>query len=175
MKIIVGTILGLALAGSPLFAGQEPDDKDKPKQEEPKKEQPKPKPKQEPKPDDREKPKPEPKQQPAPAPRPEDRQKQDDERRQQDEKQRREQPQTRNDRTPARSSRRNAATVAGSAFPRSDFVPASAANTTSAWRAMKTGASSTVATILNWWRRGQRTGFLTTTALSNRTATTTTW
>jgi len=104
MKIIVGTMLSLALAGSPLFAGQEPDDKDKPKQEEPKKEQPKPKPKQEPKqepkPDDQPKPKPEPKQQPAPAPRPEDKQKQEDERRQQDEKQRREQPQTRNDRTP---------------------------------------------------------------------------
>ncbi|HSC44975.1 MAG TPA: hypothetical protein VLC94_04055 [Candidatus Acidoferrum sp.] len=92
MKIIVGTMLGLALAGSPLLAGQEPDDKDKPKQEEPKKE--KPKPKQEPRPEDR--PKPEPRQQPAP--RPDDRQKQDDERRKQDEQHRREQPQARNDR-----------------------------------------------------------------------------
>lgn len=99
MKIIVGTMLGLALAGSPLFAGQEPDDKDKPKQEEPKKEEPKkekPKPKQEPKPDDR--PKPEPRQQPAPAPRPDDKQKQDDERRKQDDRQQHQQPQARNDR-----------------------------------------------------------------------------
>lgn len=67
MKIILGSVLALAIAGTPLLPGQEPDDKDKPKQEQPKKE---PKPKQDPKPDDKPKPKPkqEPKQEPAPPP-----------------------------------------------------------------------------------------------------------
>ena len=66
MKLILKGILALAIAGSPLLAGQEPQE-EKPKPEE-KKETPKPKPeskpKQEPAPEDKAKPKQEPKQQP---------------------------------------------------------------------------------------------------------------
>jgi hypothetical protein len=84
MKIILSSMLALAIAGSPPLT-QEPDPKEKPKQEEPKKESP-PKPKQEP--DEKSKPKPEkPKQEPAPPPK----QPKQDERQQQDEKERQKQ------------------------------------------------------------------------------------
>jgi outer membrane biosynthesis protein TonB len=76
MKIILSSMLALAIAGSPLPT-QEPDPKEKPKQEEPKK-QPEPKPKQQPD----EKPKPKPKQEPASPPKqakPDERQQQQDE------------------------------------------------------------------------------------------------
>jgi hypothetical protein len=72
MKLFLGSVLALAIAGSPLLARQEPqDDKDKPRQEEPKA-KPKPedndkaKPKQEPqpKPDDKAKPRQEPQRKP---------------------------------------------------------------------------------------------------------------
>lgn len=58
MKWIIGAVLGCAIAASPLVARQEPDDKDKPKQQEPKPKQEEPKPKQqEPKQQPQEKPK----------------------------------------------------------------------------------------------------------------------
>ena len=85
MKLILRSILALAIAGSPLLAGQEPQE-EKPKQEE-KKETPKPKPeakpKQEPPPEDKTKPKQEPK------PKPDDKQQQkaDQNRQKQEEKQ----------------------------------------------------------------------------------------
>jgi outer membrane biosynthesis protein TonB len=91
MKLFLGSMLALAIAGSPLLARQEPqDDKDKPKQEEPKA-KPKPddkdkaKPKQEPqaKPDDKAKPK----QEPQPKPDEKQQQKTDKERQKQDERQ----------------------------------------------------------------------------------------
>lgn len=86
MKFILSSMLALAIAGSPLRT-QEPDDKEKPKQEEPKKQpQPKEKPAQEP--DD--KPKPHPKQEPAPPPK---QQKPDETRQQPDEKERQKQQQ----------------------------------------------------------------------------------
>jgi len=43
MKLLLGVLLGFAIAGSPLLAGQEPGDKEKQKQEEPKKQEPQPK------------------------------------------------------------------------------------------------------------------------------------
>jgi hypothetical protein len=43
MKLLLGALLGFAIAGSPLLAGQEPGDKEKQKQEEPKKQEPQPK------------------------------------------------------------------------------------------------------------------------------------
>lgn len=43
MKLLLGLVLGIAVAGSPLLAGQEPADKEKQKQEEPKKQEPQPK------------------------------------------------------------------------------------------------------------------------------------
>jgi outer membrane biosynthesis protein TonB len=83
MKIILSSMLALAIAGSPLLT-REPDPKEKPKQEEPKRQSP-PQPKQEP--DEKSKPKPEkPKQEPAPPPK---QPKQDE--RQQDEKERQKQ------------------------------------------------------------------------------------
>src|SRR5262245_56824250 len=62
MKLILSSMLALAIVGSPLRT-QEPDEKEKPKQQEPKKQpepkpEPKPKPAQEP--DDKAKPKPKP-------------------------------------------------------------------------------------------------------------------
>ncbi len=56
MKVILSSMLALAIAGLPLRV-QEPDDKGKPQQEEPKKKPPEPKPKQQP--DEKPKPKPE--------------------------------------------------------------------------------------------------------------------
>jgi outer membrane biosynthesis protein TonB len=87
MKIILNSMLALAIAGLPLLV-QEPDPKEKPKQEEPKK-QPPPTPKQEP--EDKSKPKPpeKPKQEQAPPPKqpkPEERQQQDDKERQKQQK-----------------------------------------------------------------------------------------
>jgi len=90
MKLILSSMLALAIAGWPLRM-QEPDDKGKPQQEEPKK-QPQPKPKQQPdekpkpqQPDEKSKPKPDKpsKEQPAPPPR----QQRPEERQQPDEKQ----------------------------------------------------------------------------------------
>lgn len=100
MKIILSSMLALAIAGSPLLT-QEPDPKEKPKQEEPKK-QPPAKPKQEPedKTAPKPKPEPEPKQEPAPPPKqqkPEERQRQDDKERQ---KQQKEQAKRENSRPP---------------------------------------------------------------------------
>jgi hypothetical protein len=89
MKIILSSMLALAIAGSPPLT-QEPDPKEKPKQEEPKKQSP-PQPKQEP--DEKSKPKPEkPKQEQAPPP------KQQDERERQ--KQQKEQTKRENNRPP---------------------------------------------------------------------------
>jgi len=91
MKIFLSSILALAIAGSPTLT-QEPDPKEKPKQEEPKK-QPPPKPKQEA--DEKSKPKPEkPKQEPAPPPK---QPKQDERERQ---KQQKEQAKRENNRPP---------------------------------------------------------------------------
>jgi DNA mismatch repair ATPase MutL len=84
MKIILSSMLALAIAGSPLLR-QEPDEKEKPKQEEQKK-QPEPKPKPAQEPDDKAKPKP--KQEPAP---PSKQQKPDERQQQQDEKERQKQ------------------------------------------------------------------------------------
>lgn len=88
MKLFLGSVLALAIAGSPLLARQEPqDDKDKPKQEEPKA-KPKPedkdkaKPRQEPQPRPDEKAKPKPEEKPQP--------KADRERQKQDERQQQE-------------------------------------------------------------------------------------
>jgi len=84
MKIILSSMLALAIAGLPALT-QEPDPKEKPKQEEPKKPSPS-KPKQEP--DEKPNPKPEkPKQEPAPPPK----QPKQDERQQPDEKERQKQ------------------------------------------------------------------------------------
>jgi Periplasmic protein TonB, links inner and outer membranes len=74
MKIILSSMVALAIAGSPLPT-QEPDPKEKPKQEEPKKQ---PEPKAKPQPDE----KPKPKQEPAPPPKqpkPDEKQQQPDE------------------------------------------------------------------------------------------------
>ena len=86
MKIILNSMLALAIAGSPLLT-QEPDEKEKPKQQEPKK-QPEPKAKPAQEPDDRSKPKSKPKQEPAP---PSPQQKPDEKQQQQDEKERQKQ------------------------------------------------------------------------------------
>jgi hypothetical protein len=86
MKIILSSILALAIAGSPV-ATQEPDEKEKPKQQEPKK-QPEPKAKPAQEPDDKPKPKPKPQQEPAPPPK---QQKPDEKQQQQDEKERQKQ------------------------------------------------------------------------------------
>jgi hypothetical protein len=84
MKIILSSMLALAIAGWPLGT-QEPDPKEKPKQEEPKKQPPKQQPDETPQP----KPKPEkPKQEPAPPPK---QQKPDEKQQQQDEKERQKQ------------------------------------------------------------------------------------
>ena len=97
MKIILSSMLALAIAGSPPLT-QEPDPKEKPKQEEPKKQSP-PKPNQEP--DEKPKAKPEnPKQEPAPPPKPpkqEERQQPDEKERQ---KQQKEQAKRENNRPP---------------------------------------------------------------------------
>jgi type IV secretory pathway VirB10-like protein len=83
MKIILSSMLALAIAGWPLGT-QEPDPKEKPKQEEPKKQPPKQQPDETPQP----KSKPEkPKQEPAPPPK----QKPDEKQQQQDEKERQKQ------------------------------------------------------------------------------------
>ena len=84
MKIILSSMLALAIAGSPLLT-QQPDEKEKPKQQEPKK-QPEPKAKPAQEPDD--KPKPKPKQEPAPPPK---QQKPDEKQQQPDEKERQKQ------------------------------------------------------------------------------------
>lgn len=77
MKLFLGSVLALAIAGSPLLARQEPqDDKDKPKQEEPKAK---------PKPEDKDKAKP--KQEPQPKPDQKQQHKADQERQKQDERQ----------------------------------------------------------------------------------------
>lgn len=68
MKIILSSMLALAIAGSPVRT-QEPDEKEKPKQQEPKK-QPEPKAKPAQEPDDKAKPKPKPKPEEAPPPKP---------------------------------------------------------------------------------------------------------
>ena len=84
MKIILSSMLALAIAGWPLGT-QEPDPKEKPKQEEPKHQPPKQQPDETPQP----KPKPEkPKQEPAPPPK---QQKPDEKQQQQDEKERQKQ------------------------------------------------------------------------------------
>jgi hypothetical protein len=90
MKIILNSMLALAIAGSPLLA-QEPDSKEKPKQEEPRK-QPPPKPKQEPEDKSKQEQAPQPKQ-----PKPDERQQQDDKERQ---KQQKEQAKRENNRPP---------------------------------------------------------------------------
>ena len=80
MKIILSSMLALAIAGSPLPT-QEPDEKEKPKPQEQKK-QPEPKARPAQEPDDKPKPKPKPKQEPAPPPKqqkPEEKQQQPDE------------------------------------------------------------------------------------------------
>jgi len=83
MKIILSSMLALAIAGWPIGT-QEPDPKEKPKQEEPKKQPPKQQPDETPQP----KSKPEkPKQEPAPPPK----QKPDEKQQQQDEKERQKQ------------------------------------------------------------------------------------
>ena len=75
MKLFLGSVLALTIAGSPLLARQEPqDDKDKPKQEEPKAK---------PKPEDKDKAKPK----QEPQPKPDEKQKADKERQKQDERQ----------------------------------------------------------------------------------------
>jgi hypothetical protein len=80
MKLFLGSVLALAIAGSPLLARQEPqDDKDKPKQEEPKAK---------PKPEDKDKAKP--RQEPQPKPDEKQQQKTDKERQKQDERQQQE-------------------------------------------------------------------------------------
>ena len=80
MKLFLGSVLALAIAGSPLLARQEPqDDRDKPKQEEPKAK---------PKPEDKDKAKP--KQEPQPKSDEKQQQKADKERRKQDERQQQE-------------------------------------------------------------------------------------
>ena len=97
MKIILSGMLALAIAGSPLLT-QEPDPKEKLKQEEPKK-QPPPKPKQEPEENSKAKPE-KPKQEQAPPakqPKPDEKQKQDDKERQ---KQQKEQAKRENNRPP---------------------------------------------------------------------------
>lgn len=77
MKLFLGSVLALAIAGSPLLARQEPqDDKGKPRQEEPKAK---------PKPEDKDKAKP--KQEPQPKPDEKQQQKADKERQKQDERQ----------------------------------------------------------------------------------------
>jgi outer membrane biosynthesis protein TonB len=86
MKIILSSMLALAIAGSPV-ATQEPDEKEKPKQQEPKK-QPEPKAKPAQEPDDKPKPKPKPQQEPAPPPK---QQKPDEKQQQKDEKERQKQ------------------------------------------------------------------------------------
>ena len=96
MKIILSSILALAIAASPLLA-QEPDPKEKPKQEEPKK-QPQPKPKQEPEEKSKAKPeKPKQEQGPPKQPKPDEKQQQDDKERQ---KQQKEQAKRENNRQP---------------------------------------------------------------------------
>ena len=89
MKLFLGSVLALAMAGSPLLARQEPqDDKDKPKQEEPKaKPKPEEKPKQEPQPKPEDRDKARPKQEPQPRPDEKPQPKADKERQKQDERQ----------------------------------------------------------------------------------------
>src|SRR5262245_57239454 len=87
MKIILSSMLALAILGSPLLM-QEPDEKEKSRQQEPKK-QPEPKAKPAQEPDDKPKPKPKPKQEPAPPPqqqKPEERQPPGEKERQKQEK-----------------------------------------------------------------------------------------
>ena len=168
MKLILKSILALAIAGSPLLAGQEPQE-EKPKQEE-KKETPKPKPeakpKQEPAPEDKTKPKQEPK------PKPDDKQ--------------HKRP-TRTDRNKKKNNQkrtlhltsgvnklRNAERGARSRSHRNDSVPASEENTIFMWHLTNKG-SNTVATALKLSRCGQRGGHLMMTATLKRTPTTTTW
>jgi outer membrane biosynthesis protein TonB len=96
MKIILNSMLALAIAGSPLLT-QEPDPKEKPKQEEPKK-QPPPKPQQEPEEKSKAKPeKPKQEQGPPKQPKPDEKQQQDDKERQ---KQQKEQAKRENNRQP---------------------------------------------------------------------------
>jgi outer membrane biosynthesis protein TonB len=106
MKTIISTILALAVASSPLIAGQEPDiEKDKQKQEQPKKQpakNPQAKPSQEPQSEDNPKPKPgKPKPEPAPPPKQQSQaekqeQQTEKERQKQQEKQQKEQAKERN-------------------------------------------------------------------------------
>jgi len=101
MRIILSSMLALAIAGSP-FLTQEPDEKEKPKQEEPKK-QPEPKPKPAQEPDD--KPNPKPKQEPTPPPKqqkPDEKQQQEGEKERQ--KQQKEQAKTEKNRPPQEQS-----------------------------------------------------------------------
>ena len=87
MKILLGTILGLTLASSPLLARQEPADKEKQKQQEPKQQEPKqqePKTQEPPKSHEQPKANPEKKQEQPPAAKQE---KSDEKRQQQDAKQ----------------------------------------------------------------------------------------
>ena len=91
MKLFLGSVLALAIAGSPLFARQEPqDDKDKPKQEEPKaKPKPEDKDKAKPKPDEKAKQEPQPKPDEKAKPKQDEKQQQkaDKERQKQDDRQ----------------------------------------------------------------------------------------
>jgi outer membrane biosynthesis protein TonB len=123
MKVILSSMLALVIAGSPLLA-QEPEPKERPKQEEPKK-QPPPKPGQDP--EEKSKSKPEkPKQEPAPPPKqpkPDEKQRQDDKERQ---KQQKEQAKPENNRPPQehnapRDNRKPAAQGKGQRIPQEKF------------------------------------------------------